>query len=193
MSLKKPLKSKAKTKKVATQKAPAKKGPLPKAVSTGYWLLKSEPESYSIDAFAKDVKTLWTGVRNYQARNFMMETMKAGEKFLFYHSNAEPSAVAGVGKIVRANVADPTALDSKSDYYDPKSSTDHPIWFCAEVEFEAKLPRLVSLDELKAHKELVDMSLMQKGQRLSVLPVSKKEFEFVVKLASTKPPLKAKT
>jgi predicted RNA-binding protein with PUA-like domain len=170
------------------------KAPLPKAISTGFWLLKSEPESYSIDAFAKDAKTLWTGVRNYQARNFMMETMKKGDRFLFYHSNAEPSAVAGVGEILRPNVADPTALDPKSDYYDPKSSIDHPIWFCAEVKFTTKLPRLVSLEELKTHKNLYEMSLMQKGQRLSVLPVSKMEFDFILKLASTKPAtLKAET
>lgn len=164
------------------------KKPIPRspAVSTGFWLLKSEPESYSIDAFAKDKKTLWTGVRNYQARNFMAESMKPGDQFFFYHSNAEPSEIAGVGEIVRTNLADPTALDSKSDYYDPKSSKDHPIWFCAEVKFQAKLPRTLSLEELKAHKELAAMSLLQKGQRLSVLPIAKKEFEFVMKLASTR-------
>ncbi len=133
-------------------------------------------------------------MRNYQARNFMMETMKAGEKFLFYHSNAEPSGVAGAGEIVRVNVADPTSLDPKSDYHDPKSSADHPIWFCAEVQFSLKLPRLVSLSELKNQKALNQMSLMQKGQRLSILPVTKKEFNYILELASKTPaPSQAKT
>jgi predicted RNA-binding protein with PUA-like domain len=158
------------------------KTPPAKVISTGYWLLKSEPESYSIDAFAKDGKSLWTGVRNYQARNFMVDSMKPGEAFLFYHSNAEPSAVVGTGEIVRVNVPDPSALDSKGDYYDPKSSKDHPIWFCAEVKFGTKFKRALPLAELKTHKELSNMSLLAKGQRLSVMPVSKKEFEFVKKL-----------
>lgn len=161
----------------------AKKPSPPKAVSTGFWLLKSEPESYSIDALAKDRKTLWTGVRNYLARNFMMDVMKPGDKFLFYHSNAEPSGVVGAGVIKRVNLADPTALDAKSDYYDPKSSKDHPIWFCAEVAFESKFARLVPLEELRGYKELAKMSLLQKGQRLSVMPVAKSEYDFVVKLA----------
>lgn len=181
MPPKKTPKSTSKTARSKTPKLSPKK--IAKAASTGYWLLKSEPGSYSIDAFAKDGSTLWSGVRNYQARNFMMDSMGAGDKFLFYHSNAEPSAVAGLGLIVRAHVPDPTALDSKSDYYDPKSSTDHPIWFCAEVKFISKFPRLVSLQEIKAQPELSAMSLVQKGQRLSVLPVTKKEFDFVVKLA----------
>lgn len=154
-------------------------------VSTGYWLLKSEPDSYSIDQFAKDGKTLWTGVRNYLARNFMMEAMKPGDKFLFYHSNAEPSGVAGLGEIVRPNQADPTALDSKSDYYDPKASKDHPIWFCCEVKFGSKLPKLISLAELKSVKSLEKMQLLQKGSRLSVLPVLKSEYQTILKLAES--------
>ncbi len=166
----------------------AKKAAAPKpVVSTGFWLLKSEPESYSIDAFAKDKKALWTGVRNYQARNFMVDSMKPGDRFFFYHSNAAPSAIAGVGEVVRVNLPDPTALDAKSEYHDPKASKDHPIWFCAEVKFVAKLPRLLSLEELKTKKELASMSLLQKGQRLSIMPISKKEFEFTLALADKKP------
>jgi predicted RNA-binding protein with PUA-like domain len=172
--------------KKATKKAPSKSTkkstPVP-MVSTGFWLLKSEPESYSIDQFAKDKKTLWTGVRNYLARNFMMEAMKPGDKFLFYHSNAEPSGVAGVGEIVRPNQPDPTALDSKSDYFDPKSSSDHPIWFCCEVKFVSKLKRILPLGELKDIPALKNMALLQKGQRLSVQQVTKQEFETVLKLA----------
>lgn len=159
---------------------PSKKAPV-KPASTGYWLLKSEPESYSIDQFAKDRKSLWTGVRNYQARNFMMDVMKPGEKFLFYHSNAEPSAVVGLGEIARVNVPDPSALDKKSDYYDPKSSKDHPIWFCAEVKFIKKFASPLSLDSLREHKELASMVLLQRGSRLSVQPVTKAEYEFITK------------
>jgi len=144
--------------------------------------MKSEPESYSIDDFARDKRTLWTGVRNYQARNFMMNDMKPGDLFFFYHSNAEPTAIVGIGEILKANQADPTALDKKSDYYDPKASKDHPIWFCAEVGFKKKL-EAISLADLKTHKELKDMALLQKGSRLSVQPVSKSEFDFISKLA----------
>jgi len=143
--------------------------------------MKSEPESYSIDQFAKDKKTLWSGVRNYQARNFMVDTMKPGEKFFFYHSNAEPAAIVGLGEIVRTGVADPTALDKKSDYYDPKASKDHPIWFCAEVKFIEKFASPLSLEEIRGIKELVSMPLLARGQRLSVQQVSAKDFAFILK------------
>ena len=142
--------------------------------------MKSEPESYSIDQFAKDKKTLWSGVRNYQARNFMVDTMKPGEKFFFYHSNAEPTAIVGLGEIVRTGVADPTALDKKSDYYDPKSSKDHPIWFCAEVKFLKKFATPLSLEQIRGIKELAAMPLLARGQRLSVQPVGAKEFAFIM-------------
>ncbi len=154
-------------------------------VSTGFWLLKSEPESYSIDALKKDSKTLWTGVRNYLARNFMTDSMKPGDKVLFYHSNADPSAVVGTAEVVRVGLPDPTALDAKSDYYDAKASKDHPIWFCSEIKFVSKFARPLSLEDLKSHKNLSAMSLLQKGQRLSVMQVSKKEFDFVCALAKS--------
>lgn len=150
-----------------------------------YWLMKSEPESYSIDQFAKDKKTLWTGVRNYQARNFMMTAMQPGDLFFFYHSNAEPSGIVGIGKIVRPAVVDPTALDAKSDYYDPKASTEKPIWYCAEVQFVKKFKSILSLQDLKTQKNLSELLLLQKGQRLSVQPVSKKHFELIEDLAQS--------
>lgn len=148
----------------------------------GYWLMKSEPESYSIDQFARDKKTLWTGVRNYQARNFMIDAMKPGELFFFYHSNAEPSGIVGIGKILATNRPDPTALDPKSEYHDPKSSTDRPIWFCAEVGFVEKWKKPLTLAELKTQKALSKMALVQKGSRLSVQPVAKDEYDFIMKL-----------
>jgi predicted RNA-binding protein with PUA-like domain len=149
-----------------------------------YWLMKSEPGSYSIDDFKRDKKTLWTGVRNYQARNFMMSAMQPGDCMLFYHSNAEPSGVVGTGRIVRPHQPDPTALDPKSRYYDPKASHDHPIWFCAEVKFTTRFTRAVTLAEIRKTKTLSEMLLLKKGQRLSVLPVTKAEFQLIEKMAA---------
>jgi predicted RNA-binding protein with PUA-like domain len=148
-----------------------------------FWLMKSEPEAYSIDDFKHDKKTLWTGVRNYQARNFMMTGMQPGDEFLFYHSNAKPSGIVGLGRIVRTHVPDPSAIDRTSDYYDPKASHDHPIWFCAEVEYVAHLKRPVSLDEIKKENALAEMLLLRKGQRLSIQPVTAAEFKTVLKIA----------
>ena len=149
--------------------------------------MKSEPESYSIDQFKRDKKTLWTGVRNYQARNFMMSatprSMAVGDQVLFYHSNSQPSAVVGVGEITRTDVADPTALDPKSEYHDPKASDDHPIWFCAEVKYLGHLKTPLALEELRTIDQLSDMLLLKKGQRLSIMPVTQKEFHLIVKTA----------
>lgn len=156
--------------------------PLP-VVSTGFWLFKSEPESYSIRQFAKDEKTLWTGVRNYQARNFMMTSMQPGDEFLFYHSNAEPPSVVGVGRIVRVNLPDPSALDAKSEYHDAKASLDHPIWFCAEVAYKETFSRPISLEELRSVPALKDMALLRPGQRLSIQPVTSLEFTTISQLA----------
>ena len=150
-----------------------------------YWLMKSEPDSYSIEQFAKDKNTLWTGVRNYQARNFMMDAMKPGDLFFFYHSNAEPSGIVGIGKITKVAVVDPTALDRKSDYFDPKASTEKPIWYCAEVQFIKKFKSILSLQDLKAQKNLSELLLLQKGQRLSVQPVSATHFQIIEKLAQS--------
>lgn len=146
-----------------------------------YWLMKSEPETYSLDDLKRDGKTLWSGVRNYQARNFM-SAMQAGDRFLFYHSNAEPSGVIGIGSVVRVGVADPTQFDKKSDYYDPKSNPETPRWTCAEVKFELKFPKFIPLDELRGHKSLAKMPLLQRGTRLSVHPVSAEEFKYILKL-----------
>lgn len=147
-----------------------------------YWLMKSEPESYSIDALKKDKKTFWSGVRNYQARNFMRDDMKVGDLVLFYHSNADPSGVAGVAKIVKTGYADHTALDPEDHHYDPKSSTENPIWFMVDVEYVSKFKGIVSLEELKANPKLKGMMVLAKGSRLSVQPVSKEHFEIVKKM-----------
>lgn len=158
-----------------------------------YWLLKSEPTSYSIDHLKKDKSTLWEGVRNYQARNFMTQEMKVGDEVLFYHSNAEPPGVAGIAEVSGVAEPDPTQFDPSDSHFDPKSTPESPIWLCVRVKFRQKFDRLVALPELREHKELQNMMLLRKGSRLSVQPVADKEFQFVTKLASRKSPSPKKT
>jgi predicted RNA-binding protein with PUA-like domain len=151
-----------------------------------YWLLKSEPGAFSIDDLAaeKNKTTCWDGVRNYQARNFMRDDMKIGDKVLFYHSNAKPPGVVGTAKIVKESYPDFTAFDAKNKHFDPKSKQDSPTWFMVDIKLDKKFKRLIPLDELKGLKALDGMVLLQKGSRLSVQPVSKKHFELIVKLAA---------
>jgi predicted RNA-binding protein with PUA-like domain len=146
-----------------------------------YWLMKSEPESYSIDQFQKDKFTLWEGVRNYQARNFMTQAMKVGDLFLFYHSNATPPSIVGLGQISKPATSDPSAFNKKSDYYDPKSTPERPIWECVEVQFLEKFKSPFTLEEVKKEETLSKMVLVQKGSRLSIQPVSASEFKFILK------------
>lgn len=156
------------------------------AKPTRYWLMKSEPDVYSIDDFKRDRKTLWTGVRNYQARNYMMgeadESMRPGDQFLFYHSNAEPSACVGLGEITKVRVPDPEQFDKTSEVFEPKSSKENPRWFCAEVSFVETFKTPITLDAVRAEPVLKDMLLIRKGSRLSVHPVTGEEFKHVVKL-----------
>ena len=147
-----------------------------------YWLMKSEPDVYSIDTLKKEKTSLWDGVRNYQARNFMMKEMKVGDQVLFYHSNSKPPGVAGLATISKAAVPDPTQFDKKSKYYDPKSSEDNPRWHCVEVKYKKKFKTYIPLDEIKEKKVLEKMLLIKKGQRLSIQPVTKKEFDILTKM-----------
>ena len=147
-----------------------------------YWLMKSEPDVYSIDNLERDEKTSWEGVRNYQARNYMRDQIKIGDLILFYHSNADPSGVAGVAQISREAYADHLSWDRKSKYFDPKSSPANPIWFMIDVSFVEKFPHFVSLDELRAEKFLKDMLVLKKGMRLSIQPVDSKHFNWVRKM-----------
>lgn len=149
-----------------------------------YWLMKSEPDVFSIDDLAKIKETTWDGVRNYQARNFMMNDMKPGDHVLFYHSNAEPPGVAGLAIVSHEAVPDPSALNKKSEYFEPKATKEKPIWFCVKVKFDQKFASVIPLDELKKQKPLAHMQLLKKGQRLSIQPVTKEEFDFVCKLAA---------
>jgi predicted RNA-binding protein with PUA-like domain len=139
-----------------------------KKESPGFWLIKSKRDCYSIDQFALDQKTLWTGIRNYQARNFMMTQMKSGDRFLFYHSNIAQPEVVGVGRVIAPNQHDPT------------DSHDRPIWFCAEVAYEGHLKHPLTLAEIRTFSELADMTLLKGGKRLSIFPVTKAEFLFIL-------------
>ncbi len=150
------------------------------------WLIKSEPDVYSIDSLKKDRTTEWTGVRNFQARNFMRDSMKPGELLLFYHSNAQPPGVAGIAKVAGAPVPDVTQFDTKSEYFDDTSDKTAPRWVAARVGFVEKFANPVPLEVLKADPQLDGMALLQKGQRLSVQPVSEAHFKRVLKLAKAK-------
>jgi predicted RNA-binding protein with PUA-like domain len=153
-----------------------------------YWLVKTEPDCFSIDDLARQPKrtTGWEGVRNYQARNLIRDEMKRGELVLFYHSSCQPPGVAGVAKIVRAAYPDVTALDRKSQYYDAKATADDPRWFTFDLQLEKKFDRLIPLEELKSLKGLDGMVLLQRGSRLSVQPVTKRQFETIVRHAGEK-------
>jgi len=153
-----------------------------------YWLLKSEPESYSIDDLAAEKKktTFWSGVRNYQARNFMRDEMKRGDGVLFYHSNAKPPAIVGIAEVVKESYPDFTAWDENDHHFDPKSTPDSPRWFMVDIRFESKFEQPLPLEALREVSALKEMELLRKGSRLSVQPVRKKEWNAVLKLADLK-------
>lgn len=145
--------------------------------------MKSEPNAFSIDDLKRDGSTSWTGVRNYQARNFMRDQMKKGDKVLFYHSNTKEPGVVGTGKVSKESHPDHTALDKKSAYFDPKATQDEPRWYLVDIAFEKKFPRTVTLTKIKDTPALAEMKIVQKGNRLSITPVSKKEFSTILQLA----------
>jgi predicted RNA-binding protein with PUA-like domain len=150
-----------------------------------HWLMKSEPDVFSIDDLAKKGVAGWDGVRNYQARNFM-KSMKLGDKVLFYHSNALPPGVAGEAVVAKLAYPDTAQFDPKSDYYDPKSRPDAPTWFQVDLRFVRKFPRFLSLDELRGVPALADMPLFHRS-RLSVQPVAPAQWKTIVALAGKAP------
>lgn len=147
-----------------------------------YWLFKSEPNAYSIIDMQKDKITYWDGVRNYQARNFIRDEMKKGDKVLFYHSNAKPNAVVGICEIIKEAYPDFTAFDPDNKHFDPKSKTDEPAWFMVDIKFLKKFTDAVTLEEIKVTPKLNKMRLVQRGNRLSVFPIEKIEFETIEKM-----------
>jgi len=166
-------------------KKAAKKSSSQPAPATSYWLFKSEPGSYSIDDLAAEPKqtTHWDGVRNYQARNFLRDAMRVGDRVLFYHSNAKPPGVAGTAEVVRDGYPDFTAWDPESGHYDPKSTPENPIWYMVDIQLESVFDELIPLAKLREVAALKAMELLRKGSRLSVQPVRKKEFDAILKLA----------
>lgn len=148
-----------------------------------YWLIKSEPSAYSIDDLKRDKRTHWDGVRNYQARNFMRDEMKKGDLVLFYHSNSDPTGVVGVCEVVKEGYPDFTAFDPEDKHYDPKSKEDNPTWIMVDVKFKKKFKKPVTLKEIKENPKLQNMKLVQRGNRLSVMPVAEEEFKEIIKMS----------
>ena len=149
-----------------------------------YWLMKTEPNEFGIDDLAKRPRKTepWDGVRNYQARNMMRDEMKKGDRVFIYHSNCEVPGIVGIASITREGYPDPTAFDPEDKHYDPKSDLAAPRWYLVDVKFERKLRRTIPLAELKAQAALEDMPLVRRGNRLSVMPVNEREWEYILSL-----------
>ena len=150
-----------------------------------HWLIKSEPHVFSFDDLlaSPEQTSPWDGVRNYQARNFMRDEMKRGDRVLYYHSSTTPPGVVGVAEVASDPYPDPSQFDPESDYFDEKATQDEPRWVLVDVKAVRRLERLVSLKEIKANPELSEMKLVQRGNRLSVMPVEKKAFDVIVQMA----------
>ncbi len=151
------------------------------------WLMKSEPSAFSIEDLknAPNGTDHWDGIRNYQARNLMRDEMKRGDRVLFYHSSADPTAVVGTARVVREAYPDHTALDPDSKYFDPKSMSENPRWVMVDIQFESQFAVPLTLAELRKLPQLNDMMLLKKGQRLSIQPVTEEEFGTIVRHAET--------
>ena len=144
-----------------------------------YWLMKSEPDAYSIDHLQKDKITLWDGIRNYQARNFMRK-MNAGDKVFFYHSNCKPPGIVGLMEVIDKNILDPTQFDKSSKYFDSKSNSLSPRWDCVKVKFISKFKEILSLQELRSLFIEDDLIVVKKGNRLSITPVTEKSAKIIL-------------
>ena len=149
-----------------------------------YWLMKSEPDCFSIDDLARVGTEPWTGVRNYQARNFMRNGMRTGDGVLFYHSNCNPPGIAGVASVASDAYPDPTQFDRASHYFDPKATPEEPRWFNVDVRFERKFPQLIPLERIREHADDLgdEFALVKRGSRLSVMPVSSAQWSLLLSL-----------
>ena len=144
-----------------------------------FWLMKSEPDAYSIDTLKRDGVTLWDGIRNYQARNFMRK-MAIGDKVFFYHSNCKPPGIVGFMEVIELNIIDPTQYQKESKYYDPKSSLENPKWDCVKVRYLFKADKFLSLPKLKTLFKEEELILLKKGNRLSIIPIEKEIAELIL-------------
>jgi predicted RNA-binding protein with PUA-like domain len=144
-----------------------------------YWLLKSEPDVFSIQDLQQQQQTIWDGVRNYQARNFLRQ-MQEGDRAFFYHSNTKTPAIVGLMDIVASNIVDPTQFDRCSPYYDPKSTPENPRWQTVKVEFVAEFGRYIALESLKQEFNAEELILTRKGNRLSVLPIAEEIYKRIL-------------
>jgi len=149
-----------------------------------YWLMKSEPNAFSIDDLQQMPQQTehWDGVRNYQARNMMRDQMKVGDQVFFYHSNCETPGIVGLMEVVRESYPDHTAFDPQSKYFDSKSSPENPRWFMVDVKYLRHSKRVIPLSELKEQEPLENMPLVRKGNRLSIMPVSKAEWDYILRI-----------
>ncbi len=149
-----------------------------------HWLMKSEPDCFSIDDLARVGTEPWTGVRNYQARNFMRNGMRPGDGVLFYHSNCSPPGIVGTATVATLPYPDPTQFDRSSHYFDPKATQEEPRWFMVDVSFERRFSRLIPLDEIRQHADDLgdEFALVKRGSRLSVMPVSKAQWDLLLSL-----------
>ncbi len=145
-----------------------------------YWLMKTEPDTFSIDDLKRVKEESWDGVRNYQARNFMRDDMKKGDLVFIYHSSCQVPGIAGIAVVSKESHPDHTAFDQRSKYFDKKSSKDNPRWFMVSVKFKKKFKDIIALSTLKEKSPLKDMKLLQKGNRLSIMPMTKKEYDYIM-------------
>lgn len=152
-----------------------------------YWLMKSEPQVFSIADLQRDGQTCWDGVRNYQARNFMRDDMRVGDGVLFYHSNAKPMGIYGIAEVVREAYPDHTAFDPADKHYDPKSDLQDPTWMMVDIAYVGTLDPPLSLSTLKKTPGLENMGVIQRGSRLSVQPVTAEEWAIIMRLSSVVP------
>jgi len=157
-------------------------GPSLMELPVTYWLMKSEPDAYSIDDLERDRMQPWDGIRNYQARNMIRDEMRPGDQAFFYHSSCEIPAIVGIANIASRAYPDPTQYDPRSKYFDPKSTEENPRWYVVDVAFVRKLKRPVTLQEMKEHPGLKDFRLTRRGNRLSVLPVSASNWKLILSL-----------
>jgi len=153
-------------------------------MSKNYWLFKSEPSEFSLEDLknSKNQTTFWDGVRNYQARNFLRDEIKKGDGVLFYQSSTDPLAVVGYCEVVKEGYSDHTQFDSKNDHFDPKAKKDSPTWYMVDIKLKKQFKKFVTLESIKANQKLKNMKLIQRGQRLSIQPVAKVEWDEILKM-----------